>query len=67
MAAGCVIVGGGQAGFEAASSLRATGFAEPIAILADEPHLPYQRPPLSKGYVLDKQGMDEVELRPAAY
>lgn len=67
MTAGCVIVGGGQAGFEAASSLRAAGFADPIAILADEPHLPYQRPPLSKGYVLDKQGMDEIELRPAAY
>ncbi len=67
MAAGCVIVGGGQAGFEAASSLRAAGYADPIAIVCDEPHLPYQRPPLSKGYVLDKQGLDEVELRPAAY
>jgi len=67
MAAGCVIVGGGQAGFEAASSLRAAGFREPIAIVGEEPHLPYQRPPLSKGFVLDKQGMDEIELRPAAY
>jgi 3-phenylpropionate/trans-cinnamate dioxygenase ferredoxin reductase subunit len=67
MAAGCVIVGGGQAGFEAASSLRAAGFGEPVVIIGEEPHLPYQRPPLSKGYVLDKQGMDEIELRPAEY
>jgi 3-phenylpropionate/trans-cinnamate dioxygenase ferredoxin reductase component len=67
MAAGCVIVGAGQAGFEAASSLRAAGYRDPVTIVGDEPHLPYQRPPLSKGYVLDKQGMDEIELRPAAY
>ena len=67
MADGCVIVGAGQAGFEAASSLRAAGFADPVTIIGEEPHLPYQRPPLSKGFVLDKQGMDEIELRPAAY
>jgi 3-phenylpropionate/trans-cinnamate dioxygenase ferredoxin reductase subunit len=67
MAAGCLIIGGGQAGFEMASSLRAAGYRDPVMIVGDEPHLPYQRPPLSKGYVLDKQGMDEIELRPAAY
>lgn len=67
MAAGCVIVGAGQAGFEAASSLRSAGFADAVTMIGEEPHLPYQRPPLSKGYVLDKQGMDEIELRPAAY
>jgi len=67
MAAGCVIVGGGQAGFEAASSLRAAGFADPVFVACEEPHLPYQRPPLSKGFVLDKQGLDEIELRPAGY
>src|SRR5919204_6928178 len=67
MGAGAVIVGSGQAGFEAAASLRAEGYQEPITIVGEEPHLPYQRPPLSKGFVLDKQGMDEVELRPAAF
>jgi 3-phenylpropionate/trans-cinnamate dioxygenase ferredoxin reductase component len=62
-----VIVGAGQAGFEAAAALRAEGYQEPIALVGDEPHLPYQRPPLSKGFILDKQGMDEIELRPAAF
>src|SRR5881409_4015899 len=64
---GCMIVGAGQAGFEAAAALRAEGYNEPIALVGDEPHLPYQRPPLSKGFVLDKQGMEEIELRPAAF
>src|SRR5438034_8215484 len=67
MAAGAVIIGAGQAGFEAAASLRTEGFQEHITLVGEEPHLPYQRPPLSKGFVLDKQGMDEVELRPLAF
>lgn len=62
-----MIVGAGQAGFEAAAALRAEGYDEPIALVGDEPHLPYQRPPLSKGFILDQQGMDEIELRPSAF
>lgn len=54
MAAGTVIVGGGQAGFQAAASLRAGGYALPIRIVAEEPHPPYQRPPLSKSHLLGK-------------
>ena len=67
MGAGTVIVGTGQAGFEAAASLRADGYREPITLVGEEPHLPYQRPPLSKGFITDKQGMDEIELRPAMF
>ena len=67
MANGCVIVGAGQAGFEAAAALRAEGYQEPVALIGDEAHLPYQRPPLSKGFILDKQGMDEIELRPSQF
>ena len=67
MGAGTVIVGTGQAGFEAATSLRADGYREPITLVGEEPHLPYQRPPLSKGFITDKQGMDEIELRPATF
>jgi 3-phenylpropionate/trans-cinnamate dioxygenase ferredoxin reductase component len=67
MADGCVIVGAGQAGFEAAAALRAEGYGDRIVLIGDEPHLPYQRPPLSKGFILDKQGLDEVELRPSAF
>jgi len=64
---GCVIVGTGQAGFETAAALRAEGYQHPITLVGDEPHLPYQRPPLSKGFILDKQGMDEIELRPSRF
>jgi 3-phenylpropionate/trans-cinnamate dioxygenase ferredoxin reductase subunit len=67
MAGGCVIVGTGQGGFEAAEALRTNGYQDPITLIGDEPHIPYQRPPLSKGFILDKQGMDEIELRPGAF
>ncbi len=50
-----VIIGGGQAGFQTAASLRAEGFEEPITIVGEEPGVPYQRPPLSKGFLLGKQ------------
>src|SRR5713101_1117841 len=46
-----LIVGAGHAGFQLAASLRQHGFAERIALLNDESHLPYQRPPLSKAYL----------------
>jgi 3-phenylpropionate/trans-cinnamate dioxygenase ferredoxin reductase subunit len=45
-----VIVGAVHAGFQLAASLRQDGFAEPIALINDEGHLPYQRPPLSKAF-----------------
>src|SRR5262245_41569752 len=67
MAHGCVIVGAGQAGFETAAALRAEKYQGSITLIGEEPHLPYQRPPLSKGFILDKQGMDEIELRPSQF
>lgn len=65
--AGVVIVGAGQAGFQAAASLRAEGYAESITLIGDEPHLPYQRPPLSKEFLLGKWAIDKVDLRPLAF
>ncbi len=44
-----VIVGASLAGQSAAETLRAEGFAGPLTIIGDEPDLPYDRPPLSKG------------------
>ncbi|MEO5925147.1 MAG: FAD-dependent oxidoreductase [Bryobacteraceae bacterium] len=64
---GVVIVGGGQGGYQAAASLRAEGYQEPITILGEEPHLPYQRPPLSKGMLLGKQEERHAILRPAEF
>lgn len=57
-----VIVGAGQAGFQAAASLRAEGFAGPIQLVGDEPGLPYQRPPLSKAFIKDGNA-DRLMLR----
>ncbi|MBB4640175.1 NADPH-dependent 2,4-dienoyl-CoA reductase/sulfur reductase-like enzyme [Rhizorhapis suberifaciens] len=46
-----VIVGAGQGGAQAAIALRQNGFAGTIAMIGDEPELPYERPPLSKDYL----------------
>jgi 3-phenylpropionate/trans-cinnamate dioxygenase ferredoxin reductase subunit len=62
-----VIVGGGQGGFQTAASLRAEGYEEPITIIGEEPQLPYQRPPLSKGMLLGKQEERHAILRPAEF
>src|SRR4051812_6380534 len=64
---GVVIVGGGQGGYQAAASLRAEGYQEPITIVGEEAELPYQRPPLSKGMLVGKQEARHATLRPAAF
>jgi 3-phenylpropionate/trans-cinnamate dioxygenase ferredoxin reductase subunit len=62
-----VIVGAGQAGAQIAVSLRQLGFAGDITLLGDEPHLPYQRPPLSKGYLSGDMALERTWLRSEAY
>ena len=62
-----VIAGAGQGGFQAAASLRTGGYQGPITLIGDELHLPYQRPPLSKEYLLGKQAIEKTELRPRAF
>ncbi len=64
---GVVIVGAGQAGFQVAASLRMEGYEEPIVLIGDEPSLPYQRPPLSKGFMSGKQDIEGTALRPLAF
>lgn len=59
-----VIAGAGQAGFQAALSLRDEGFKGRIDLIGDEPGLPYQRPPLSKAYLTGKIGHASLDLRP---
>ena len=61
-AAGCVIVGGGAAGAATIAALRDGGYAEPITLIGAETELPYDRPPLSKGYLQGKSGLSEVFL-----
>ena len=67
MAPTVAIVGTGQAGFQAAASLRQEGFAGRIVLIGDEPVAPYQRPPLSKSYLAGDSGLDELWLRPETF
>jgi len=68
MAQGAVaIVGSGHAGFQVAASLRQLGFGEPIYLINDEGHLPYQRPPLSKAYLKGTGGPDTLMFRPQKF
>src|SRR5258705_12097794 len=62
-----VIIGAGHAGFQLAASLRQNGFGERIALLNDEGHLPYQRPPLSKAYLKGTGGPDSLMFRPEKF
>ncbi|MFD9118007.1 NAD(P)/FAD-dependent oxidoreductase [Streptomyces bottropensis] len=55
-----VIVGGGLAGAKAAETLRAEGFTGRVILICDERDHPYERPPLSKGYLLGKAERDSV-------
>jgi 3-phenylpropionate/trans-cinnamate dioxygenase ferredoxin reductase subunit len=64
MRGGTVIIGTGQAGFQTAASLRTEGYQEKITLIGEEPHIPYQRPPLSKGFPLGQQDFESIELRP---
>lgn len=62
-----VIVGGGQAGFQVAASLRQDGFDGDVTVVGDEVGLPYQRPPLSKAYLKGTVGADSLEFRPQTF
>ena len=63
MASGIVIVGAGQAGGEAAFALREGGFAGPVTIIGEEPHIPYERPPLSKELLVGDNEPADTYLR----
>jgi 3-phenylpropionate/trans-cinnamate dioxygenase ferredoxin reductase component len=62
-----VIVGGGHAGAQAVDSLRRDGFAGRLVLIAGEPVLPYQRPPLSKKYLAGEFEADRLPIRHAQY
>ena len=62
-----LIVGGGQAGAQAAISLRQGGFAGSITIVGEELDPPYERPPLSKDYLSGAKTAERLALRPPAF
>lgn len=62
-----LIVGAGHGGAQAAVALRQNKFEGTIAIVGDEPELPYERPPLSKEYFSGEKTFDRILIRPATF
>ncbi len=62
-----VVVGAGQAGSSLVARLRKQGFEGQITLIGDEPVPPYQRPPLSKAYLLGEMALERLFLRPESF
>ena len=62
-----VVIGAGQAGSSLVAKLRKDGFDGEITLIGSEPMLPYQRPPLSKGYLLGDMALERLFLRPERF
>jgi 3-phenylpropionate/trans-cinnamate dioxygenase ferredoxin reductase subunit len=62
-----VVVGAALAGARAVTALREEGHDGPITLVGAEPHLPYERPPLSKGYLMGKDELDSAFVHPEAW
>ena len=62
-----VIVGGGLAGAKAAETLRDEGFEGRVVLLTDESERPYERPPLSKGYLLGNDERETAFVHPESW
>lgn len=63
MSAGILVVGASQAGVQVAASLRELGYKDPVTLVGAEPVPPYQRPPLSKGFLDGWTSAEELALR----
>ncbi len=62
-----VIIGGGHAAGQACASLRAGGWSGSITLVGEEPYPPYQRPPLSKAYLLGTLPAERLLFRPESF
>ncbi|MEY1557444.1 NAD(P)/FAD-dependent oxidoreductase [Yoonia sp. R2331] len=62
-----VVIGAGQAGASLTAKLRSEGFAGKITLIGGEAVPPYQRPPLSKAYLLGEMAEERLYLRPESY
>ena len=67
MKVGTLVVGASQAGIQVAVSLRAQGDQAPITLLGAEPHLPYERPPLSKAFLSGAAELPSLAFRTQAF
>ncbi|MEV5551339.1 FAD/NAD(P)-binding oxidoreductase [Streptomyces sp. NPDC052309] len=66
MSAPIVVAGASMAGLRAAEQLRAAGWTGGITLVGDEPHMPYNRPPLSKEVLSGKAPFESLAFRPRA-
>jgi NADPH-dependent 2,4-dienoyl-CoA reductase/sulfur reductase-like enzyme len=62
-----IIIGGGLAGQRAAQGIRKVDTEGTLALVTAEPHVPYERPPLSKGYLMGKEGLEAAYLQDDAW
>ncbi|PHQ99811.1 MAG: pyridine nucleotide-disulfide oxidoreductase [Marinosulfonomonas sp.] len=62
-----IVIGAGQAGASLTAKLRSLGYGGDITLIGAEPVLPYQRPPLSKGYLLGDMTRERLFLRPEEF
>ena len=62
-----VVVGGGLAGAKTVEALRDQGYAGRLVLVGAENDLPYERPPLSKGYLLGTASFEDARVHPAEW
>ena len=62
-----VILGAGQAGAQAAATLRQRGFAGRLTLVGSEPYPPYQRPPLSKKFLAGELPLERMLIKPESF
>lgn len=62
-----IVIGAGQAGASLVAKLRKDGFSGDITLIGEEPVVPYQRPPLSKAYLLGDMALERLFLRPETF
>ncbi len=63
----CLIIGSGHGGAQAATSLRQHDFQGSIGVLSEDPDAPYERPPLSKDYLVGSKTFDRILIRPTDF
>ena len=61
-----LVVGAGHAAGECATAIREQGWTGRIVMVGEEPHLPYQRPPLSKAFLSGESTAEQLYLKPLA-
>lgn len=67
MSSGIVVIGSGQAACQLVASLRQLGYQGELTVIGEEPHWPYQRPPLSKAALQSDTSLEDLLLRPQSF